>query len=245
MPRGVRPTAEAGSATRSRLEQLAGQYGIEQGGVQQLEDLLGVVAADEQAPTAVRDPARAVDVHVADSLTALDLPIVRAARDIVDIGAGAGFPGLPLAVAMPVARMRLLDSSARTCNFLRRAIRVARVSGAEVVHRRAEAWPEGQGAHDLALVRALGPLPVVLEYAAPLLRISGGALVWRGARNAGEERAGAAAARILGLELIEIRRTHPFPGARAHHLHLYLKVDATPARFPRRAGVAAKRPLGK
>jgi 16S rRNA (guanine527-N7)-methyltransferase len=244
MPRALIPTAEAVAATRSRLEQLADQHGIGRLGVEQLEDLLRLVATEDQSPTAVSDPVRAVDVHVADSLTGLDIPIVRAARDMVDIGAGAGFPGLPLGVAVPEARIRLLDSSTRACQFLRRAVRTARVSGAEVVHGRAEAWPEGLGAHDVALARALAPLPVVLEYAAPLLRISGGALVWRGARNAPEERSGAAAARILGLELAEVRRTHPFPGARAHYLHLYLKVEATPARFPRRPGVAVKRPLG-
>ncbi|HEV3229794.1 MAG TPA: RsmG family class I SAM-dependent methyltransferase [Solirubrobacteraceae bacterium] len=238
-------SARGDARVRARLEELARQYGLAARPVKQLEELLHLLDTDPHAPTTVRDPVRAVDVHVADSLTALDIPGVRAARRVVDIGPGAGFPGLALAATMPAdAGTRLLESSIRACDFLVRATRVMGLDRVEVVHRRAEAWPEGQGVHDLVLARAVGPLPVVLEYAAPLLRVSAAALLWRGTRESDEDERGARAADTLGLELKEVRRTAPFPGARHHHLYLYVKVQETPARFPRRPGAATRRPLG-
>jgi 16S rRNA (guanine527-N7)-methyltransferase len=112
-----------------------------------------------------------------------------------------------------------------------------------VVHARAEEWPEGLGACDLVTARALAALPVLAEYAAPLLREGGSLVAWKGRRDPGDEADGAAAARELGLEVVEVRRVEPWPGARDRHLHLMSKVGQTPARYPRRPGMAAKRPL--
>jgi chromosome partitioning protein len=192
----------------------------------------------------VTDPREAVDVHLADALIAMDLGVVRSARAVADLGAGAGVPGLPLAVALPEARVRLVESVGRKATFLRRAVQAMGLANVEVVATRAEAWPEGLGSSDLATARALAPLDVLVEYAAPLL-VEGGSLVaWKGRRNAAEEAAGARAARALGLEPAEVRRVQPWAGARDHHLHVYAKVRPTPTGFPRRPGVARKRPLG-
>ncbi len=109
---------------------------------------------------------------------------------------------------------------------------------------RAEEWGEGVARNDLVLARALAPQPVVLEYAAPLLRLGGTLVDWRGKRESPEEEEAAGrAAALLGLRRTEMRRVVPFEGARDHHLHVFGKVAETPARFPRRAGVARKRPL--
>jgi 16S rRNA (guanine527-N7)-methyltransferase len=85
---------------------------------------------------------------------------------------------------------------------------------------------------------------VVVEYAAPLLRPRGSLLVWRGARDLDAEGAAARAAHEVGLEPREPSLVHPYPAAARRHLHLFSKVKPTPAHFPRRPGVAAKRPLG-
>jgi len=85
---------------------------------------------------------------------------------------------------------------------------------------------------------------VVLEYAAPILGLDGLLIDWRGRRNPGEEQAALGAASELGLERVDVLQVDPFEGVRDHHLHLYRKVSATPERFPRRAGMARKRPLG-
>jgi 16S rRNA (guanine527-N7)-methyltransferase len=210
----------------------------------QFEDLLRILERDEHAPTTVRARAEAAEVHLADSLAALALPGVADARTIADLGAGAGFPGLALAIALPHAHVSLVESQRRKCRFIERARDEAEVANARVICARAEEWREGLGAHDLVLARAVAEQPVVLEYAAPLLCLGGALVDWRGARVGSEEEAAERAGAELGLRRVEVRRVTPFPGARDHHLHLYLKVSVTPECFPRRAGVARKRPLG-
>jgi 16S rRNA (guanine527-N7)-methyltransferase len=181
---------------------------------------------------------------VADSLVALELDPVRVASRIADLGSGAGFPGLALAVALPDARVALVESAARKCAFLERAIAAAELPNADVVHTRAEAWPDGREAHDLVTARALAALPVVVEYAAPLLALGGALVAWRGRRDPAAESAAARAAGEVGLEAFEVRHVQPYPGARDRHLHVFRKAAPTPPRFPRRPGMARKRPLG-
>jgi 16S rRNA (guanine527-N7)-methyltransferase len=209
----------------------------------QLASLLETLAADVRAPTAISEPARAIEVHVADSLAGLEVDALCRARTIADLGSGSGFPGIALAIALPRARLRLIESRARACAFLERALAAARVENAEVVCARAEEWVAGALVNDAVVARALAPQPVVLEYAAPLLRIGGTFVDWRGARSGAEEAAGAVAAHELGLERGEIRRVEPFTGARDRHLHVFRKTGSTPLRFPRRPGIARKRPL--
>ena len=117
------------------------------------------------------------------------------------------------------------------------------MTNVEVVHARAEDWPAGLAAHDLVTARALAALPVVLEYAAPLLVDGGHVVAWKGAVGPDEAAAGAAAAGVLGLAPVEVRHVEPFPAAREHTLHVFCKIAPTPARFPRRPGMATKRPL--
>jgi 16S rRNA (guanine527-N7)-methyltransferase len=226
------------------LAGLGARHGLSGAQIGQLTAILGVLASDRGAPSSVTDPLQAVDVHLADSLSALELAAVRDAQRAVDIGAGAGFPGLPLAVALASCTLTLLESQARKCEYLARVLRDARIENARVVCARAEEWREGIGAHDLAIARALARAPVVLEYAAPLLRLGGTLVDWRGKRDAAEEEAAARAARELGLERVEIRQVQPFAAVRDHHLHVYVKTGDTPGRFPRRAGTARKQPLG-
>jgi 16S rRNA (guanine527-N7)-methyltransferase len=226
-----------------RLTALAESHALDEHQRAQLAIIIDELASDPHAPSAVREPPEAVEIHIADSLAALDVVQVSAARELVDIGSGAGFPGLPLAVALPDSRMRLLESRARKCAFLKRVVRQARIANAEAVCSRAEEWATGLGGSDVVLARALAPQPVVLEYAAPLLRPGGVVVDWRGRLDRASTRAAAQAAEELGLAALEARRAEPFPGAFDHWLYLYLKVRATPERFPRRPGVARKRPL--
>ena len=226
----------------NRLDELARRYAVPDAGVAALAHLLGLLERDETAPTTVRGPDRAVDVHVADSLAALDLAVVRDARTMADLGAGAGFPGLALAAAVPEAEVFLVESVSRKCGFLERAIESAGLSNASVVCRRAEEW---DGVNDVITARALAPLAVIAEYAAPLLQLEGSLVAWKGRRDASEEADAAAAAAELGLELAEVRPVDPYPAAKHRHLYVYLKVTETPARFPRRVGRARKRPLGR
>lgn len=228
----------------TRIAALAERYGLSRDPVRRLRLLHGLLVDDPFAPTAVRDPAKVVDDHLADALVALDLEQVRLARSLADLGSGAGVPGLPLAIALPDADVALVESAARKSAFLERAVVECDLANARVVHARAEAWPDGIEAFDLVTARALASLEVVVEYAAPLLEVGGTLVAWRGRRDpAGEEMAARAAAAV-GLEPGEIRRVQPYPGAQSRHLHLMSKVMETPSGFPRRPGMALKRPLG-
>jgi 16S rRNA (guanine527-N7)-methyltransferase len=206
---------------------------------------MSALALDGRAPTTVTDPVLAVDVHLADSLVALDLEQVDKARRLADIGAGAGFPGIPLAIALPSCEVKLVESQARKCAFIERVVATASVENAEVVCARAEEWPEGIGVHDVVSARAVAAQSVVLEYAAPLLRLGGVAVDWRGKRDLEEESLASEAAELLGLRRDWIRRVEPYEGVRDHHLHVFTKVHETPNRFPRRAGMASKKPLAE
>jgi len=226
------------------LVSLAERYGLASSAVSQLSALLDALAADLHAPTTIRQPDRAVATHLADSLVALELPAVRDARAIADLGAGAGFPGLPLAIALPSARVALVESVARKCAFIRTAAAAAGLTNVDVVPERAEAWAAGIGTRDLVTARALAPLAVLAEYAAPLLVQDGVLVAWKGRRDPQEERDAVAAAGELGLAVEEIRSVNPYPGAEHRHLHVLRKLAPTPDRFPRRPGMARKRPLG-
>ena len=227
----------------TRLDELGDRYGIPPAGVRALDAILALQAEHPAASTTVRDPREAVDRHVADSLVALDLPAVRDARRIADLGSGAGWPGLALAAALPEARVALVESAIRHCRYLERAVATGGLDNAEVVHARAEEWAEGLGAHDLATARALAALPVLCEYAAPLLAGGGVLVAWKGAVDEQEAADGAAAAEILGLERLEVVDVQPYPVAERRTLHVLRKIAPTPEGFPRRAGMAVKRPL--
>jgi 16S rRNA (guanine527-N7)-methyltransferase len=203
--------------------------------------LLDRLALEPQNLTAIEGVDAGVDRHLADSLAALTLPAVAAAAAAVDLGSGGGFPGLPLAAALPGLEVTLVESESRRAEWLSRAsagfpnVRVVADRSEHLARGERERWP-------LATARALGPLPVVLELAAPLLAPGGTLVAWRADRVPEDERAAARAAAGLGLRPGAITPVRPFPGAR-RHLHEFVKVEPTPGRFPRRPGLAAKRPL--
>lgn len=227
----------------ARLRSLADRWGLPTGSVERLAALLELVADDPHAPTTVREPSVAVDAHIADSLTGLMVPDLADAGRIADLGAGAGFPGLPLAVARPDADLSLVESSGRKCEFIARAAARIGVANARAVRARAEEWIDGRGVCDVVTARALAPLAVLVEYAAPLLRDRGVLVAWKGRRDADEEAAGGRAAAIVGLEGEPPLAVDAGPSAEHRHLHVFRKVARTPPQFPRRAGMARKRPL--
>ncbi|HUR84265.1 MAG TPA: 16S rRNA (guanine(527)-N(7))-methyltransferase RsmG [Solirubrobacteraceae bacterium] len=230
-------------SVRGGLLELADRFALPAGAAEALERLLDLVSDDPHAPTSVRDPAIAVSAHVADALVALDLDVVRSAGRIADLGSGAGFPGLVLALALPDAQVALVESSGRKCGFLERAVEATGVSNVDIACERAEEWRTGIGSRDLVTARAVAPLSVVVEYAAPLLAKGGALVAWKGRRDAAEEADGAAAAQVTGLAPAGIVAVEPWIGAEHLHLHVFSKVRETPDRFPRRPGIANKRPL--
>jgi 16S rRNA (guanine527-N7)-methyltransferase len=196
---------------------------------------------DASAPTSVHDRREAEKVHIADSLVGLEVDAVRQAGRIVDLGAGAGLPGLVLAIARPEAQVVLVESVGKKCAWLERTVTALGLENVRVVCARAEELEEAP--FDVVTARALAALPVLCEYAAPLLRERGSLVAWKGAVEAGEEADGLHAAAVLGLERVEVRAVAPYPGSERRTLHVFRKVSPTPAGYPRRPGMAAKRPL--
>ena len=227
-----------------RLRELGDRYDLSSEALARLEALLEGLAGDKRAPTAVRDPREALDAHLADSLVALELEELRSPGRVADIGAGAGLPGLALASVLEGSSFWLIESQASKCSFIAALGAHAGISNARVVCSRVEEWGDGAGLQDLVVCRALAPQPVVLEYASPLLKSGGHLVEWRGARSQDEEQQAAAAAELLGLSRVAVHHVEPFAGARERHLHVFRKTGPTPDGFPRRAGLARKRPLG-
>lgn len=229
-------------AVVARLRSLVSHYELPPPAEDRLARLLNALE-DAAAPTAVHDPRVGVEQHVADSLVALDLPEVRSAKLIADLGAGAGLPGLVLAIALPRTQVALVESASRKCRFLERTAQHLEVDGATVVCSRIESWDDGRERCDVVCARALASLPVLCEYAAPLL-VDGGLLVaWKAEVEPPEAEAAEAASARLGLAADGVRPVQPFPAARHRTLHLYRKVAPTPPGFPRRPGIAIKRPI--
>jgi 16S rRNA (guanine527-N7)-methyltransferase len=236
------------SVSRETLGQLCRRFGLPEAAAGQFELLLHALAAEVDPHTTVADP---VDAHLADSLSGLSVHELSRARRLADVGSGAGFPGLALAVALPEARVDLIESAGRKTAVAARLAQAAKLTNARPLTARAEEWAKlpvplggGREAYDVVTARALAPLAVVLEYAAPLLRKGGVLVAWKGARDAAEEAGAAAAAERLGMRPRGVERVSPFEGAENRHLHVYEKLEPTPENIPRRPGMARKRPLG-
>jgi 16S rRNA (guanine527-N7)-methyltransferase len=185
-------------------------------------------------------------VHVADSLSGLEVAELARASRIADIGAGAGFPGLVLAIALPHAQVDLIESAGRKTAVIDRLIQAASVDNARSVTARVEDFarlPGSRDGYDAVTARAVASLPVLVEYAAPLLRLSGVFVAWKGVVDRDELRLGRGAAEQVGLSVESVLPVQPFPAARDRHLVVLRKIGPTPERFPRRPGMAAKRPL--
>jgi 16S rRNA (guanine527-N7)-methyltransferase len=207
---------------------------------------LELLEEERASVSSVTDPERAWKVHVADSLTGLEIPALREAPRIADIGSGAGFPGLVVAVALPGAQVDLVESVGRKCDFIRRAIEAAGIPNARVINARSEelAGDEGRDAYAAVTARAVGRLSTLAELASPLLEKDGVLVAWKGKRDAEEEQQMANAAEALAMRPEEIRHVGPFAGSEHRHLHVLRKAGPTPAALPRRPGIAKKRPRG-
>lgn len=225
-----------------RIAELLARYPSARDSRPALIKLLDLLA-QPHAPTAVHEPERGVDIHIADSLVALEVPDLRAARLVADLGAGAGVPGLVLAAALPDARVVLIEAVARKCEFLRLAVEAMGLPNAEVVWARVEEWTDGIGKCDAVTARALAAMPVLCEYAAPLLHDGGVLVAWKGAISDAEAADERVAAEHLGLSVELVRSVVPYPGSERRTLHVLCKVAPTPPNYPRRAGIATKRPL--
>lgn len=218
---------------------------LDPAGRRALETVLELLAAERASVSSVVDE-RAWRVHIEDSLTGLEVADLRDARSIADIGAGAGFPGLVLAVALPTASVDLVEAVGRKCEFMRRAIVAGGIANARVLNLRSEqlAAGEGRGAYDAVTARAVGRLSTLAELASPLLKPNGVLVAWKGKRDGEEEAQLERAATSLAMHPEEILAVGDRAGSAHRHLHVIRKSGPTPPNLPRNPGIAKKRPKG-
>jgi len=228
---------------------LAEAFGLDRDQAAALERYVDAILAWPGNVTALRLREDVVAKLVGDSLALLDVPHLAAPRATwLDLGAGAGVPGVPLAVARRDASLTLLDSAARKCRFLRQAVVMAGLqSRSRVVCERSEEYAAmgrpGREAYSVVLARAVAPLPALVELAAPLLAVGGVLLASKTAAAVTEEGPAALrAAALCGLTAGPVTSLMRSPLASAVCV-VFEKTAATPPGLPRRPGMAVKRPL--
>lgn len=165
---------------------------------------------------------------------------------VIDIGSGGGFPGLPVAVAFVAWQVSLLDATRKKMAFLETVAQALGLANVEIICDRAESLghqPSHRQQYDLALIRAVGPASVCAEYALPLLKLQGIAVLYRGQWSEDEAEVLQMALEQLGGVIVSTRRFElPLSGGERHYIYVQ-KLQATPQKFPRRVGLPAKRPL--
>lgn len=184
-------------------------------------------------------------VHVEDSLSGLEL--VGTPPRLADVGAGAGFPGLVLAAALPATQVDLIESVGRKAAFIERAIAAAGLENARAIDARSEEWAAGEGreAYDVVTARAVGRMATLAELASPLLREGGRLVAWKGKRDPDEEAELERAAEAVAMTAADVHDAAGDAGFEHRHLHVVVKTGPTPPGLPRRAGIAKKRPFGR
>lgn len=186
------------------------------------------------------------EVHISDCLTLVPILQEDPPADVIDVGSGAGLPGIPLAIVSPSTQVTLLESNGRKARFLERSVEALELDNASVVNLRAETAgqdPSYREQFDCAVARAVAPLPILVELTAPFLRIGGRALFQKSAGIESEIAEAASAAAQLGLGTADVFQVDGSSPSN-HVIVCYRKTSATPARLPRRPGIPAKRPLG-
>lgn len=196
--------------------------------------------------TAIRNPEMIRIKHFLDSLTCLLAIKDTGLLQIIDVGTGAGFPGLPLKIACPSLRLTLVESVRKKALFCLTVIAELELSGVTVLNLRAEEvaqLPEHREQYDWALARAVANLPTLAEYLLPLVRVGGAALAMKGETAPLEVQQAERAIELLGGQVRKLIPVHLPQVAEDRYLILIDKVAATPTYYPRKSGIPEKRPL--
>lgn len=194
--------------------------------------------------TNITEPSEVVQKHFVDSLTALKT--IKEDDCIIDVGTGAGFPGIPIKIAFPETRVTLLDSLNKRIKFLEEVINKLELKNIETIHGRAEELAhnkEHREKYDKAIARAVAPLNVLSEYLLPFVKKGGYAICMKGIKGKEEAENGENAIKILGGEIINIREFN-LPNTDMERTIIEIKkIKNTEKKYPRKAGTPTKMPL--
>lgn len=196
--------------------------------------------------TSVTDRAQIEIKHFLDSLSCLMVKRPRPGDRIIDIGTGAGFPGIPIRIACPQVHLVLVESIGKKAQFCQHIVDELQLTNVAVIHSRAEQvgkLPEYRETFDWAVARAVAKLPTLLEYLLPLVKVDGRTIAQKGDTAPAEAQSAAGAMEVLGGELEEITPVELPTVTETRYLVVVRKCAATPEKYPRRPGVPGKRPL--
>ena len=195
--------------------------------------------------TSIVDPRDIVIKHFLDSLSVIR-SIPPGPIKLIDVGAGAGLPGLPIKLVRPEVSLTLLEATRKKCDFLKAVIDDLHLTDVQVINARAEdagRAVEHREVYDVAIARAVGEMPVLLEYVLPLVKIGGRAIAQKSREVLNEVQHAELALSTLGGRLDDIVAVQVPQLNEARYLVVIEKVFATPEKYPRRAGMPSKKPL--
>jgi 16S rRNA (guanine527-N7)-methyltransferase len=196
--------------------------------------------------TAITEPLAIEIRHFLDSLSILKVVQFPPNAKVVDVGAGAGFPGIPLRIVCPKIQLTLLEATGKKIQFLQHIVQTLNLSNVKFANLRAEEAgqvPAHREQYDVVLARAVAHMPILMEYLLPLCKVGGRCIALKGESAAEEVGAAEHAMRLLGgrfSQLIPVELPHV---AETHYLVVIDKVAATPPQYPRRPGIPSKKPL--
>ena len=194
--------------------------------------------------TNITEPIEIIQKHFVDSLTILKY--IKGTDTVIDVGTGAGFPGIPIKIAFPKTKIVLLDSLNKRIKFLNEVINKLELKNVKVIHGRAEDLAhneEHREKYDIAIARAVAPLNVLSEYLIPFVKINGNSICMKGSKGKEEAKIGEKAIKILGGNIEEIKE-FILPNTSIERTVIQIrKKQYTDKKYPRKAGTPSKEPL--
>lgn len=190
--------------------------------------------------TAITEPTQVAKLHLLDSLTVLTAAKLEG-KTLIDVGCGAGFPGVPLAIGCPTGKITLLDSLGKRVHWLEEILPTLGISAECVTARAEEAVAQRRESYDFATSRAVARLNILLELTAPYVKVGGMVIAMKGTAAQEELAESTGAIKKLGLKLEEVRQ-FPIDGT-SHSLILLKKIAPTPKQYPRRYAKIKQAPL--
>lgn len=195
--------------------------------------------------TAITDSREIKIKHFADSLSPLTFGIIKEGMRIADVGSGAGFPGMPIKIVMENTHVTLIDALDKRIKFLNTVAEALELKEISCIHKRAEDAGRDETlreSFDVVLSRAVAPLDILSEYCMPLVKVGGYFMALKGPAPEEEMKNAEAAVKILGGKTEKIEKVTLADGIE-HTVVIIKKTDATPSKYPRKAGKPSKAPL--
>lgn len=196
--------------------------------------------------TAIEDGASSARRHFLDSINPIANGIISKAKKVIDVGSGAGFPGIPLAILHPTISFDLLDTRKKRCEFMQDAISELSIPNANVLWARAESIGQNilhREKYDVACARALAAMPTLLEYLLPLIKVNGYAMLYKGPTPKDEISQATEAISILGGDYFTSKTYTIFGESNNYSMVYGKKIKPTPTKYPRKSGLPTKRPI--